>query len=80
MMKHFYCARINLRDTEKDYTVLTTNQTNKEIPFIHTSSDLVAQTVEINTTNCISKLQTKNINDNIKNTSSDDAQDNKEIE
>ena len=65
---------------EKDYTVSTTNQTNKEILFIHISSNLVTETVEINTTNSISKLETENINDNIKNLSSDDVHDNKEIE
>ena len=65
---------------EKDYTVWTTNQTNKEILFIHISSNLVTETVEINTTNSISKLETENINDNIKNLSSDDVHDNKEIE
>ena len=65
---------------EKDYTVSTKNQTNKEILFIHISSNLVTETVEINTTNSISKLETENINDNIKNLSSDDVHDNKEIE
>ena len=64
---------------EKDYTVWTTNQTNKEILFIHISSNLVTERVEINTTNSISKLETENINDNIKNLS-DDVHDNKEIE
>ena len=65
---------------EKDYTVSTTNQTNKEILFIHTSSNFITETVEINTTNSISKLENENINDNIKNLSSDDVHDNKEIE
>ena len=64
---------------EKDYTVWTTNQTNKEILFIHISSNLVTERVEINTTNSISKLETENINDNIKNLK-DDVHDNKEIE
>ena len=64
---------------EKDYTVSTKNQTNKEILFIHISSNLVTETVEINTTNSISKLETENINDNIKNLK-DDVHDNEEIE
>lgn len=48
-----------------------TNQTNNDIPFIHTSSNIVTQTVEINNANSLSKLNTENINDNIKNTNSD---------
>ena len=42
---------------------------------------MVAHKIEINTTKSISKLQTENIkNQNIKNTSGDDAHGNKEIE
>ena len=80
MMKQFYRARISLRDMEKDYTVSTINQANKETPCLQTSSIIVAQTIEVNTTNCISKLETENINENIKNSSSDHPDDNNEIE
>ena len=45
----------------KDYTVPTTSQANKETPCLYTSSNVVAHRIEINTTNSISKLQTKNI-------------------
>ena len=80
MMKHFYHARISLRDMEKDYTVSTINQANNETPCLQTSSNIVAQTIEVNTTNSISKLQTENINENIKNSISDHPLDSKEIE
>ena len=56
MMKQFYRARISLRDIKKDYTVSTINQTNKETPCLQISSIIVAQTIEVNTTNSISKL------------------------
>ena len=65
---------------EKDYTVSTINQTHKETPCLQTSRYIVAQTIEVNTTNSISKLHTENINENIKNSSSNDPHDNKEIE
>ena len=65
---------------EKDYTVSTINQANKETPCLQTSSNIVAQTIEVNTTNSISKLQTENINENIINSSSDHPHDSKEIE
>ena len=48
-------------------------------PWLQTSSNIVVQTVKANTTKSISKLQTENINKNIKNSSSDDPHDNKEI-
>ena len=80
MMKQFYRARISLRDMEKDYTVSTINQANKETPCLQTSSNIVPQTIEVNGTNSISKLQTKNINKSIKNSSSDQHHDSKEIE
>ena len=80
MMKQFYRARISLRDMEKYYTVSTINQANKETPCLQTSSIIVAQTIEVNTTNCISKLETENINENIKNSSSDHPDDSNEIE
>ena len=67
MVKQFYRARISLGDMEKDYTVSTINQANKETPCLRTSSNIVAQTIEVNTTNSISKLETDNINENIKN-------------
>ena len=69
MMKHFYRARISLREMEKDYTVLIINQVNKETPCLQTSSKIIAQTIEVNTTNSISKPQTENINQSIKNSS-----------
>ena len=56
----------------------TINQANKETPCRHASSNIVAQTTEINSTNSISKLETENIN-NIKNASSDDLHNSKEI-
>ena len=65
---------------EKDYTVSTINQANKESPCLQTSSNIIAQTIEVNTTNSISKLETENINENIKNSSSDHPHDSKEIE
>ena len=71
---------MSLRDMEKDYTVSTINQANKETPCLQTSSNIVAQTIEVNTTNSISKLQTENINENIINSSSDHPHDSKEIE
>ena len=80
MMKQFYRARISLRDMEKDYTVSTINQANKETPCLQTSSNIVAQTIEVSATNSISKLETKNINENIKNSSSNHPHDSKEIE
>ena len=80
MMKQFYRARISLRDMEKYYTVSTINQANKETPCLQTSSIIVAQTIEVNTTNSISKLETENINENIKNSSSDHPDDSNEIE
>ena len=80
MMKQFYWARISLGDMEKDYTVSTINQANKETSCLQTSSNIVAQTIEVNTTNSISKLETENINENIKNSSSDHPHDSKEIE
>ena len=80
MMKQFYRARISLRDMEKDYTVSTINQANKETPCLQTSSNIVAQTNEVNSisnsyTNSISKLETENINENIKNSNSDHPHD-----
>ena len=66
MMKQFHRARISLRDMGKDYTVLTINQANKETLSLEKSSNIVAQTIEVNATNSISKLQTKNISNNIK--------------
>ena len=80
MMKQFYWARISLGDMEKDYTVSTINQANKETPCLQTSSNIVAQTIEVNTTNSISKLETENINQNINNSSSDHPHNSKEIE
>ena len=80
MMKQFYRARMSLRDIEKDYTVSTINQANKETRCLQTSSNIVPQTIEVNATNSISKLQTKNINKSIKNSSSDHHHNSKEIE
>ena len=80
MMKQFYRARISLRDMEKDYTVSAINQANKETPCLQTSSIIVAQTIEVNTTSSISNLETENINENIKNSSSDHPDDSNEIE
>ena len=65
---------------EKDYTGSTINQANKETPCLQTSSNIVAHTIEVNTTNTISKLETENINENIKNSSRDHPHDSKEIE
>ena len=79
-MKQFYRVRISLRDMDKDYIMSTINQVNKDIPCLQTSSNIVAQTIEVNTTNSISKLRTENICENIKNLSSDDPLDRKEIE
>ena len=58
----------------------TINQANKETPCLQTSSNIVAQTIEVNTTNSISKLETENINENINNSSSDHPHNSKEIE
>ena len=80
MMKQFYRARISLRDMEKDYTVSTINQANKESPCLQTSGNIVAQTIEVNTTNSLSKLETENIKENIQNSSSDHPHASKEIE
>ena len=81
MTKQLYRARISLTEMEKDYTVPTTSQANKKTPSLYTFSNVVAHKIEINTTKSISKLQTENIkNQNIKNTSGDDAHGNKEIE
>ena len=49
-------------------------------PCFQTSSNIVVQTVKVNTAISVSKLQTENINKNIKNSSSDDPYDNKEIQ
>ena len=65
---------------EKDYTVSAINQANKETPCLQTSSNIVAQTIQANTTNSISKLETENINENIKNWGSGHPQGSKEIE
>ena len=65
---------------EKDYTVSTINQANKETPCLLTSSIIVAQTIEVNTTSSILNLETENINENIKNSSSDHPDDSNEIE
>ena len=65
MLKQFYRARISLRDMEKTYTVSIINQSNKETPCFQTSSNVVAQTIEVNTTNSISKLETENINEKL---------------
>ena len=65
---------------EKDYTGSTINQANKETPCLQTSSNIVAHTIEVNTTNTISKLETENINENIKSSSRDHPHDSKEIE
>ena len=59
MMKQFYRARISLSDMEKDYAVSTINQANKETPCLQTSSTIAAQTIEVNTTNSVSKLETQ---------------------
>ena len=59
MMKQFYRARISLREMEKDYTVSKINHANKETPCLQASSNIVAQTIEVNTTNSISKLETE---------------------
>ena len=64
----------------KDYTVLAINEANKETPCLQTYNNIVAQAIEVNTTNSISKLETENINENIKNSSSDDPRDSKEIQ
>ena len=80
MMKQFYRAIISLRDMEKDYTVSTINQANNETPCLQTSSIIVAQTIEVNTANFVSKLETENINENIKNSSSDHTDDSSEVE
>ena len=53
---------------------------NKETPCLQTSSIIVAQTIEVNTTNSTSKLATENINENIKNSSNDHSNDSNEIE
>ena len=71
---------MSLRDIQKDYIVSTKNQVNKDIPWLHTSSNIFAQKIEINSTNSISKLEAENINDIIKNTSRDDPHGSKEIE
>ena len=60
MMKQFYRARISLRDMEKYYTVSTINQANKETPCLQTSSNIVAHTIEVNTTNTIYYIKTRN--------------------
>ena len=65
---------------EKDFTVSTINQANKETPCLQTSSTIAAQTIEVNTTNSVSKLETENINENSKNSSSHHPHDSKEIE
>ena len=78
MMKQFYWARISLRDMEKDYIVSTINHANKETPYLQASSNIVAQTIEANTTNSMSKLEI--INENINNSSSDHPHNSKEIE
>ena len=65
MLKQFYRARISVRDMEKTCTVSIINQANKEIPCFQTSSNVVAQTIEVNTTNSISKLETENINEKL---------------
>ena len=44
---------------EKDFTVSTINQANKETPCLQTSSTMAAQTIEVNTTNSVSKLETQ---------------------
>ena len=80
MMKQFYRARMSLRDIEKDYTVSTINQANKEARCLQTSTNIVPQTIEVNATNSVSKLQTKNINKSIKNSSSDHHHNSKETE
>ena len=80
MMKQFYRARISLGDMEKDYTVSTINQANKETTCLQTCSIIVVQTIDVNTTNSISKLETENINENIKNSSTDHPNDSNEIE
>ena len=67
MMKQFYRERISLQDMQKDYAVATINQENKETACLYTSSNIVTQTIETTSNNSISKLQTKNTNDNIKN-------------
>ena len=79
MVKQFYRARISLGDMEKDYTVSTINQANKETRCLQTSSNIVPQTIEVNATNSISKLQAKNINKSIKNSGSDHHHNSKEI-
>ena len=65
---------------EKDYTVSTINQANKETTCLQTCSIIVVQTIDVNTTNSISKLETENINENIKNSSSDHTDDSSEVE
>ena len=42
MMKQFCQERISLGDTEKDYTMSTLNQANKENPCLQTSGNIVA--------------------------------------
>ena len=59
MMKQFYRARKSLRNMGKDFTVSTINQANKETPCLQTSSTIAAQTIEVNTTNSVSKLETQ---------------------
>ena len=80
MMKQFYRARISMREMEKYYTMSTINQANKKTTCLQTSSKIIAQTIEVNTTNSISKLQTGNINESIKNSSSAHHHGIKEIE
>ena len=80
MMEQFYWARISLRDMEKDCIVSTINHANKETPYLQASSNIVAQTIEVNTTNSMSKLETENINENINNSSSDHPHNSKEME
>ena len=79
-MKQFSRARISMREMEKYYTMSTINQANKKTPCLQASSKIIAQTIEVNTTNSISKLQTGNINESIKNSSSAHHQGIKEIE
>ena len=45
---------------EKDYTGSTINQANKETPCLQTSSNIVAHTIEVNTTNTIYYIKTRN--------------------
>ena len=55
MIKQLHHARTSLRDMEKNYTVSTINQVNKETPCFQTSSNIAAQTTEVNKTNSLSK-------------------------